>query len=144
MKSKQVWETEAQRKGTPSWRVRENSFLSRIQFQKTENFSINKGAGEQEGTRGASMMEHSLKAQAVVAKDRPHPCSVYWPERGTLQRAGEWLVIQWRQGEGNRLAQAEDSHRDAFSSSLSEPAGGSSTHFPSLCKMWTRAIMCHG
>ena len=108
MKSKQVWETEAQRKGTPSWRVRENSFLSRIQFQKTENFSINKGAGEQEGTRGASMMEHSLKAQAVVAKDRPHPCSVYWSERGTLRRAGEWLVIQWRQGEGNRLAQAED------------------------------------
>lgn len=117
---------------------KENSFISRIQSQKTENFSINKGAGEQEGTRGDSMIEHSLKAQAVVAKDRPHPSSAHWPERGTLWRAVEWPVIQWRQKPtGTGRGQG---HHDAFSSSLSEPAGGSSAHFPSLCKVGTRAM----
>lgn len=122
---------------------KENSFISRIQFQKTENFSINKGAGEQEGTRGASMIEHSLKAQAVVAKDRPHPSSAHWPERGTIWRAVEWPVIQWRQGEENRLAPAEDRVTTMDFPPVCLSQLGDLLPISRLCKVGTRA-MHHG
>lgn len=62
--------------------------VSRTQFQKTGNFSINKGPGEQGGPRGASLTEHSLKAQTVVVS-KGRPPSLLRPERCTLQRAGE-------------------------------------------------------
>lgn len=117
--------------------------VSRTQFQKTGNFSINKGPGEQ-GGRGASLTEHSLKAQTVVvSKGRPPIPAPPTSHRGVhCRELGNDQSYPRDREEGNTDTGRGTGHCTAYPLCLSESVWGSSAHSPSLCRVGTLAV--HG
>lgn len=111
--------------------------VSRTQFQKTGNFSINKGPGEQRGPRGASLIEHSLKAQTVVvSKGRP-PSQLRPPAR-EVHTAESWGMTSHILGTGKKetLTQAEERVTALHTPCVCRSQSGDLLPIPQVCAGW--------